>query len=66
MENGFRNYYPGRVTDTVSVYDKAGNALFSQTFNLGNLFASSRDVTAQWNIGSAIMLITNVSVINHE
>ncbi len=54
VENTFRNYFPGRVTDTITILDRAGNAHFTQTFDLGNLFAPSRDVTARWNIGRVL------------
>jgi len=54
VENTFRNYYPGRVTDTITVRDKAGNLHFIRSFELGNLYVSSRDVTAQWDIGRVL------------
>gem|GEM_PF-289106 len=54
VENTFKNYYPGRVTDTITVRDKAGNIHFEQVFDLGNLFAPSRDVTARWPIGRVL------------
>ena len=54
VENSFKNHYPGRITDTFTVYDRVGNVLFNQVFNLGNMFDPSRVVTAYWNIGRVL------------
>lgn len=54
VANTYSNYYPGRVTDTITVRDKAGNVHFEQSYNLGNMFASSRSITARWNIGRVL------------
>ncbi|MDR2712674.1 MAG: InlB B-repeat-containing protein [Clostridiales bacterium] len=54
VENSFVNYYPGRVTDTITVADAVGNVMFSQVFDLGNLLDPERSVSAQWYIGNIV------------
>jgi hypothetical protein len=54
VENSYKNYYAGRITDTITVYDSVGNILFTQVFDLGNMFDPYRDVTAYWSIGRVL------------
>jgi hypothetical protein len=54
VENLYKNYYPGRVTDTVTVTDIAGNVMYTRVFDLGNMFDAYRDVAAEWDIGKVM------------